>query len=708
MRQVAVAEDHHIDVPEGVLHGGPRLQRMRQDVREQNAGSPDRRPNDVKSVGLVDIASDERHRRDLAQRHEHILPAGVAGVKDVINASERFDHLGPEQSVRVGDDSDSNHALLFNYPMRQLCRILAAALLLCSSAFADDQTDLAAARAVFDQNIAAIRQKDRARYLSLYLHSDRLVRGGPEGFATGYASFEAAAGAWPDSIEADDIHLTPIQPGIVYGTYRYRVRYRADEHSGISERLFVDTPEGWKIAVTGAIDAPPVTPAPPRAITGATLIDGRGGAPVANANVVIREGKIDCAGPASQCPVPEGIDVTDAQGMWVTPGLIDAHVHFSQTGWADGRPDSLDVRKAHPYEQVESELKAHPERYGHSYVCSGVTSVFDVGGYPWTLRLHDRFESNTSVPHVVAAGPLLSTLDFWLNLPAERQFIFLHDEASARDGVRYLAAEGSRAIKVWYIVNKQLPVEGSAPWVTAAGDEARKHDLPLIVHATGLAEAKAALRAGANLLVHSVEDQPVDQEFIDLAKRNGTILIPTLTVLDGYLRMWTSVVDRQPPAADDPNHCVDHATLAKLAETATVDPSLVKPDVMTTRRQRVERAHTVTRANLKRLVDAGIPIATGTDAGNPLTLHGPAIYAEMEAMQASGMPPMSVIVSSTAIAARAMRLEKEAGTIEKGKDADLVIVAADPSADIGNMRKIRYVVRSGVVRNVNDLSALAR
>src|SRR5437763_7921255 len=318
--------------------------------------------------------------------------------------------------------------------MRKLWMILA--VLVALPTFADEVSDLAAARTLFNSNLDAIRHRDRAAYLELYAHDEHLARGGPTGFVTGYDDFAKQRDTrWPDTFDASDLHLVRVAPGIVYGTYRYRVRYGAEEHSGISERISVKTPDGWKIAVTGAVDTPPGTPAPPRAIVGATLIDGRGGAPVPNATIVLRDGKIDCAG---ACNVPEGIDVVDGKGMWVAPGLIDAHVHFSQTGWADGRPDSLDVRGTHPYEQTIAENRRDPERYGRSYVCSGVTSVWDVGGYTWTLGLRDRFENNTSVPHVEAAGPLLSTLDHWLNLPAERQFMVLKDEQSAREEVKYL------------------------------------------------------------------------------------------------------------------------------------------------------------------------------------------------------------------------------------------------------------------------------
>jgi hypothetical protein len=94
-------------------------------------------------------------------------------------------------------------------------RIGLVLLAIALPAFAQND-DITAARAVFDANVNAIRQKNREAYLSYYLHSPLLVRGGPTGFTTGYDEFAKAAGAWPDSIDASDIHLTSLHPGVVY------------------------------------------------------------------------------------------------------------------------------------------------------------------------------------------------------------------------------------------------------------------------------------------------------------------------------------------------------------------------------------------------------------------------------------------------------------------------------------------------------------
>jgi imidazolonepropionase-like amidohydrolase len=98
-------------------------------------------------------------------------------------------------------------------------------------------------------------------------------------------------------------------------------------------------------------------------------------------------------------------------------------------------------------------------------------------------------------------------------------------------------------------------------------------------------------------------------------------------------------------------------------------------------------------------------VAMGTDAGNPLTLHGPAVYAEMEAMQAAGMSPMAVLVASTRGGARAMGRETEFGTVQAGKDADLLLVGADPTRDIRAMRRLLTVVRGGIVHRPADYRA---
>jgi imidazolonepropionase-like amidohydrolase len=197
--------------------------------------------------------------------------------------------------------------------------------------------------------------------------------------------------------------------------------------------------------------------------------------------------------------------------------------------------------------------------------------------------------------------------------------------------------------------------------------------------------------------VHDVFDSTADPEFLTAAKRRGTIVIPTLTVLEGYADVMLGRSPKQRYAFD----CVDPTTRQKL-ET-------VIPDTLRAAGKSFwggpEAAKLRTRAsdNLRRMYQAGIPIAMGTDAGNPGTAHGPSVHREMEAMQQAGMPASAVFASATVIAARAMALEGEVGSVAAGKRADLVVFGANPTFDIRNARQVRFVIRNGVLFAREDL-----
>jgi hypothetical protein len=131
-----------------------------------------------------------------------------------------------------------------------------------SLAAATTASDTAEARQLFKENIDAIHKRDRARYLATYLHTSSLARNGPTGLELGYENWSARRDStWPDTLIARNLRVTPVAPGVVYGTYCYTVTQKDTTSSGVSERVFLKTPEGWRIAVTTAFGLPAGAPA---------------------------------------------------------------------------------------------------------------------------------------------------------------------------------------------------------------------------------------------------------------------------------------------------------------------------------------------------------------------------------------------------------------------------------------------------------------
>ena len=123
-------------------------------------------------------------------------------------------------------------------------------------------SDTVEARKVFEENIDAIHKRDRARYLATYLHSPQLARNGATGLDLGYENWSARRDStWPDTLIARNLRVLPIAAGVVYGTYCYTVTQKDTTTSGVSERIFVKTSTGWRIAVTTAFGLAAGTPA---------------------------------------------------------------------------------------------------------------------------------------------------------------------------------------------------------------------------------------------------------------------------------------------------------------------------------------------------------------------------------------------------------------------------------------------------------------
>ncbi|HEX8097684.1 MAG TPA: amidohydrolase family protein, partial [Pyrinomonadaceae bacterium] len=318
------------------------------------------------------------------------------------------------------------------------------------------------------------------------------------------------------------------------------------------------------------------------------------------------------------------------------------------------------------------------------YLCSGVTSVVDVGGPMWNFKVREIAARTEEAPRVAVAGPLISTYAPEKLKTDDPAIIKAGTPEEARALAERELAQKPDLVKIWFIRTGTAKLEDLVPVVKAAVEAAHARGVRVAVHATELETAKAAVRAGCDILVHSVQDLPVDDEFIRLVKERNVIYTTTLIVYEGYTEVGTQNVE----LTDVERACGDPQVIASwndLAKFTKQQPA---------RRPAPEK---VMLENLKRVQDAGIVVAAGTDAGNIGTLHGPSLHREFELMAQAGLTPMQIIVAATQNAARVFSPRPETGTVAAGKLADLVILDENPLADIRNARKISKVIKGGRV-----------
>ena len=429
------------------------------------------------------------------------------------------------------------------------------------------------------------------------------------------------------------------------------------------------------------------------AIVGATVVhpelDGAA-ASSSDSTVIIAGNRIKAVGPAATTKVPRGARVIDGHGKWVIPGLIDSHVHFFQSGNLFTRPDAADFGAWRPYASEVQRNQARLPQTFRVWLASGVTSVADVGGPFWNFQVRDAARNSAAAPRVAVTGPLISMVeDPKLDL-GDPPIVRISSGEEARQLVARELERKPDYIKVWFIHRPEDDLAAQEAIVRATAEAAHAAGLRLAVHATELLVAKSALHAGADYLVHSVEDEPVDEEFLALARERHILYCPTLFVRMGYFYALSGTWQ----ATEAERRLADPQVLAGLRLDEVPRDKLPERVAKLVSEHREVAPPTVAMQNLLKVWNAGITVVMGTDAGNIGTLHGPGVFREMELMQRAGLTPLQVLRSATVNGAATMALS-DLGSVAAGKLADLVVLDADPLVEVANLSHASIVFRNG-------------
>src|SRR5215207_9034395 len=276
-------------------------------------------------------------------------------------------------------------------------------------------------------------------------------------------------------------------------------------------------------------------------IRNTNLVDVENKKVIAGQDVLVEQGLISSVG--KNIKAPAGAHIIDGTGKWLTPGWVDAHVHFFQTGGLYTRPDAIDLRRFAPYDKEISWAHRNMASFLQRYLAAGITSVIDVGATVGFLRQRDSFQKKGIAPSIYMTGPLLTTWEpeVFKNLKDDEPFYLMASVEQARSLVQKQLPYHPDFIKVWYIVsgsNTDSAARSHLPIVTGVIEEAHKHGLRVAVHATERITAQLAVEAGADFLVHNIEDEKITDDFVQLLRSKKTVLSPTMVVAGNYYKVF--------------------------------------------------------------------------------------------------------------------------------------------------------------------------
>ena len=410
---------------------------------------------------------------------------------------------------------------------------------------------------------------------------------------------------------------------------------------------------------------------------GARVIVGDGAAPIENARIVVRDGRIDGIGPRDSLAAPSGGTRVDLSGRTVMPMLVNVHGHI---GYMKGATTD---KANYSRESVLSDLRRF------TYYGVGVFQALGTDRDDTEIRIRDEQRSGG------LADPALATL-----LTAGTGIVaptpgstnggpffatdVVHESATAADArafVQRLAVKKPDIVKIWVDDRNGTKRKLTPEVFTAAIAEAHALGLRAVAHVYYLDDAKLLAKAGVDGFAHMVRAEPgVDAELVSLIRRRNIFQCSTLSI-------QKSVVDGS-GWLDDP----------ALAETTPADAiatwkgQLMKASADTVARAKV--TYSRLERNLRTLHEGGVRLVLCGDTGLNSQVPGFTEHRELEAIVRAGVPPLQAIRAATETGATVLGL-KDLGTLQRGKRADFIVLAANPLDDIVNTRRIVDVYRGG-------------
>jgi imidazolonepropionase-like amidohydrolase len=397
-------------------------------------------------------------------------------------------------------------------------------------------------------------------------------------------------------------------------------------------------------------------------LTNGRLIDGTGRDSIDKISIIIDGDHIKSVEPISS--YPDTTNVVDLRGLTVMPGLIDCHLHLGgltvdQPGKAIGKVSFIDMASFF-WDYLRN--YAHRRRLA---IENGVTTIRSAGDhYPHIIKLRDKIAAGKlSGPRIFAPGPTItapgghpaSTIYKGNRYIIENAVRQIADINSAREEVKRLVEGGVDCIKAIYSDIDPMDITHKVPRLSlnvleVLADEAHQHNLRLMVHTGSPKETMDAVKAGADSIEHGIlpggNSTEFGDELVKMMVDKGTYFVPTLAIAWAYQAAY--------------------------------------PDVFSGLKKTFKKLH-----------NAGVNIAAGTDSGTPGVVIGKGLHKELELMVESGISPMAAIMAGTKNAAINLGKASELGTIEPGKLADIIAVSGDPLKDIRNTREIKLVIKDG-------------